>query len=168
VLLQAPLAAFRLGGLPEPSLGLAVAGGASVGRWRFLVEGALWRAQHMTARDEPGAGADVRLITVGPRMCWAAIQGVFDLAPCLTLTVEHVWAEGTGEHIAPRTAETTWLAAGIGVGTRWRMNSWFALAGRASAEIETSRPKITIDGVGQIGRLGPAALTVMLGPEWIF
>jgi len=168
VLIQAPLAAFAVGALPEPSVGVAAAAGASVARWRFLVEGAVWRTQRMTASDEPGVGADVGLITVGPRACWAAVQGRFELAPCLVLTVQHLWAEGSGDHIAPRSAEATWLAAGAGAQARWRLAAWFALVGRVSAQVETSRPIVAIDGVGTLGQIGPVSLTLALGPEWIF
>jgi len=159
---------FAVGTLPEPGIGVAVAGGASFHRWRFLVEGAVWRTQRMTASDEPGVGADVGLITVGPRACWAAVQGRFELAPCLVLTVQHLWAEGSGDHIAPRSAEATWLAAGAGAQARWRLAAWFALVGRVSAQVETSRPIVAIDGVGTLGQIGPVSLTLALGPEWIF
>jgi hypothetical protein len=168
VLIQAPLVAFAVGTMPEPGVGVAAAAGASFDRWRFLVEGDLWRTQRMTASDEPSVGADVGLISVGPRACWAALQGNFELAPCLVLTVQHLSAEGSGDHIAPRTAEATWLAAGAGARARWRLAAWFALVGRLSAEVETSRPIVAIDGVGTLGQIGPVSLTLALGPEWIF
>lgn len=167
-LIQAPLAAFAVGGLPEPSVGIAAAAGASFDRWRFLVEGAVWRTQQMMASDEPGVGADVSHVSIAPRACWAAVQGSFELAPCVAIDVEHLWAEGFGDHIAPRTEEATWLAVGAGADARWRLAAWFALFGRLSAQFETSRPIVAIDGVGTLGQIGPVSLTFALGPEWIF
>lgn len=166
-LIQAPLVAVELAALPEPSLGVAAAAGVSFDRWRFLVDGSIWRTQRMTASDDPGISADVGLIAVGGRTCWAALHGRVDVGPCVTLTVEHLRARGGGDHIAPRTAESIWFAAGIGAEARWRLAPWFALDARVGAELETSRPRIAIDGVGTLGQVGPASVTVMLGPEWI-
>jgi hypothetical protein len=122
----------------------------------------------VTASDEPSIGADVQLISFGLRPCWALLEGRFDLAPCLSFTVEHVRAEGSGDHIASRTADATWIAAGIGAQARLRATSWFAVVGRVSAEAETSRPLIAIDGVGTLGQIWPVSIRLLLGPEWIF
>jgi hypothetical protein len=166
-LLEAPLGVFALGPLPEPSFGVAVAGGVSFERWRFLVEGTVWRTEHLTASDEPSIGADVHHFTAGLGACWAMLPGRLELSPCAVVTVEHLSARGTGEHIASRSANSTWLAAGIGVQARWRLVSWFGLFGGVSGQIEGSRPVIAIDGVGRLGQTWPASLTVMVGPEWI-
>jgi hypothetical protein len=136
-------------------------------RWRFFVEASTSREQRMTASDEPGVGADVQLVAAGLRTSWALVQGGFELAPCVALTLEHLRAQGTGDEIAPRSADATWLAAGIGVQVRWRLVSWFGLFGGVSGQIEGSRPTITVDGVGTLGQTWPASLTVMVGPEWI-
>jgi hypothetical protein len=166
-LLRAPLGTFALGPLPEPSIGVTVAAGVSFERLRILVEGSAFRSQRMTAKDDPGTGADVHRIAAGLQGCWAFSGGHFEVAPCLTFSLEHLNGRGSGEHIAPRTGSVTWPAAGIGVQARWRILSWFGLFGAAGGQVEGSRPRLAIDGVGTLGQTWPGSLTVTLGPEWI-
>ncbi|HVU05495.1 MAG TPA: hypothetical protein VHE30_27295 [Polyangiaceae bacterium] len=167
VVIQAPFGAATAGALPEPSLGLAVAGGLSFDRVRFFIDAALFRSQRLTASDDPDVGADARVFTVGPRACFTVVQGVFELAPCLSLTVERLRARGSGPHIAPRTAESTWLAPGVRAEARVHLAEWLALVVAAEGRVDASRPVVAVDGVGTLGRVGLASVTGLLGPEWI-
>lgn len=166
-LLQAPLATVGVGPLPEPSFGLAAAAGASFARWRFLAEGTGWLGQRMTVRDDPSIRADVHLVAAGLLTCWEAVRGRFGLAPCVVMTVEHLWARGTGPHVTPRTADATWIAPGLGGQAFWHPVPWFGLVGQVTAQIEASRPRIAIDGVGTLGRTQPASMALAIGLEWI-
>ncbi len=166
-LLQAPLGVFALGPLPEPSFGLAAAAGVSFERLRVLVEGGVWHSQHLTASDEPGTGADVQRVAAGLEGCWAFSSERFEVAPCLTFGLEHLRARGSGDHVAPRTGSITWPAAGVGVRARWRFLSRVGLFGAMSAEVEGSRPRLAVDGVGTLAQMWPGSLTVTLGLEWI-
>lgn len=166
-LLRAPLGAFALGPLPRPSFGVAAAAGVSLDRFRVLVEGSVWRSQRVTASDDPGTGADVQRFAAGLEACWALLPGRFEVAPCLTFGLEHLRARGSGDHVAPRTGGILWPAAGVGLNARWRLLAWFGLFGGVNGQIEGSRPRLAIDGVGVLGQMLPASLTVTLGPEWI-
>jgi hypothetical protein len=168
VLLQLPLASFQLGPLPRPSFGLALAAGITVEQWQVLAAGHAWLAQSVTSKDEPDVGASVERVSANLQTCRAAAWSSFELAPCIHVSLEHVWARGTGSHVAPRTARATWLAAGVGVRTRVLLWPWFGLVAAAHIQLETARPRISIDGVGgSLGRLGPAAILLTLGTEWI-
>jgi len=167
VVLQAPRAALSIGPLPQPSWALAFGTGANYKRWRFLLEGADWKQQHVPAQNFPGYGADVDRATAGLRTCRAERFSAFEVAPCLLLSLEHISARGTGAHIAPRSEQVTFLGVGAGVRAGVYLARWFGLFVGVDAQIETARPRISIDGVGAVGELGPATLTATVGPEWI-
>ncbi len=167
-LIQLPLVSLGIGPLPHPSYGLSLGGGVSLARWRFLAEGNAWLRQQLMSSDHPGSGANVDRIDASLRSCWAVLPGRFELAPCLSVSVDHIWARGTGAYVAPRTAETTWVAVGAGAQVRLRLAQWLSLVGEVDAQIETARPLIAIDGIGNVGQLGSAAVTFRVGTEWIF
>ena len=166
-LAQVPLAALSFGPLAQPSWGVAFAGGVSFESWRFLLGGIVWRRQSLAVEQSPSYGADVDRITGTLKACRALRRGAWEIAPCLVLSLEHISARGTGPDIASRSEQTTWLAAGAGAQGRLYLATWFSLVLGVDALIETARPVIAIDGVGDVGQLGPAALTMTLGPEWI-
>jgi hypothetical protein len=167
VLIQAPLATLSVGPLPRPSWGAALGAGVSYESWRFLLGGAEWLRQNMPAKDIPGYGADIDRATLTLRTCRAQRVSLFELAPCVVLSLEHVSARGTGAHVAPRSEQATGLGVGAGAQGRLYLARWFSLIVGVDAQIETSRPQLSIDGVGAVGQLGPAAFTVVVGPEWI-
>ena len=167
-LAQAPLAALSFGSLPEPSWGLAFAGGVSLESWRFLLGGTAWRRQSVQAAQSPAYGADVDRLTGTLKACRALRRSVFEVAPCLGLSLEHVSARGTGPDITARSEQATWLSVGAGAQGRLYLASWFSVVLGAEAQIQTARPLISIAGVGDLTQLGAAAFAVTLGPEWIF
>jgi len=166
-LLDAPLASLELGPLPRPSLGGALAAGVLLHRWRILAEAGLWLRQELSVDTPPGVGATVDRIDAGLRACRAFPFGRFELAPCLVVSLRHVSARGRGVHVAAQTAASTWVAAGAGVQARLELASWLSLLASVDARVEGSRPRIIVDGAGRVGQLGPAAVKMVIGPEWI-
>jgi hypothetical protein len=166
-LVQAPLVALSLGPLPEPSFGLGLAGGVSFANWRFLFEGQKWWEQSIAAEDFPGFGADVERITGTVRGCRELRWQRFAVAPCLTLSIEHVAVSGTGPGLVPSSQGATWLAPGAGVQGLLPLTSWLSLVASIDGRIEASRPQITIEGLGEVTQLGAGAVTVIVGSEWI-
>ncbi len=166
-LVQAPRVALSLGPLPNPSFGLGLAGGVSFADFRFLLEGEKWWEQSVASEDFPGFGADVDRITVTARGCRELRWQRFTVAPCLTLSIEHIRAVGTGPELEPRSQRATWLAPSAGVQGLLHLTSWLSLVASLDAHIEASRPQITIDGLGDVAELAPAAVTIIVGSEWI-
>jgi hypothetical protein len=162
-----PLFALQLGRLPQPSFGFALAGGVWIERWRILAAGTLWLPQELTMAKRPEIGATIERVDASLQACWAFPFGRFEAAPCVRVALEHVWARGTGAHVEAHTAESTGFAAGLGLAARLRLAPWFNLLGAVEARLDTSRPEITIEGVGRIGQLGPGALEIGIGSEWI-
>ena len=165
--LQLPQLTSAFALLPEPTLGLAVAAGLELGRALVFVEGILWLPQRWMSRQRPDSGATIDRFEASLRGCWGFPTGPFELAPCLAVTLQNVSARGVGARIAARTATATWLGAGIGARARWQLTSWLGLVIRGEVQVGTSRPYVSIDGLGRIGQLGPAAIEFGLGAEWI-
>ena len=167
VRLEAPLFVLGAGAMPHPSYGFALGAGASVGTWRFSLVAAEWLRQSLSAERFPGYGAELDHQSATLSLCRAIRSQLFEVAPCLTATLERVVARGTGNHITARSESATWLAPGAGAQGRLYLASWFSLLAVIGGEVEVSRPQISIDGIGNIGQLGPAAFTVTVGSEWI-
>ena len=161
---------FSLGPLRgAPGYAVAVAVGASVDRWRFLARGAFWLAAHQAApADFQQYGAETRRTSVTLTACRAVFLSRLELAPCATLSLQHLVARGEGAHIAAHAAQTTWGAAGLGAHARLQVAPWLSLFLGVEGEVETSRPQLVVDGVGPVETLLPAAGTISAGPEWIF
>lgn len=168
-LLQLPLGVLGIGPLRAPVLGVAIGGGASVDSWRLLARGVLWLPEHAwTSDDFQQYGADVRRTTLSLLGCRALVLSRFELAPCATVSIEHLSARGQGTHISPHTAQATWVAAGVGAHARLHAASWLRLLFGVEGQLETSRPRLFLDGIGQVETLLPVAATISLGSEWIF
>ena len=167
VRLRAPLAALSVGPLPRPDWGVSFAVGASYASWKFWLEGTEWLKQEVPSKDFPGYSANVKRATASLRGCRASRFSVFEVAPCLAISLEHVSATGAGQNVAPQSQYVNWIAAGLGAQGRVYLGSWFSFALSVDGIIETSRPRISIGGVGLVDQVAPAAFTVMLGPEWI-
>jgi hypothetical protein len=166
-LLRAPLFSLSVGPLPEPSLGLGLAGGVSTEGFRFLLEGRKWWKQRVEAEAFPGFGAELDRATATLRACRSLGWERFELAPCLVVSLEHLSASGTGPGVASSTESVFWLVPGVGAQGGLAVTSWFHLVATLDVQIEASRPQIVIEGLGDVTELGPAAFTVMVGPEWI-
>jgi hypothetical protein len=166
-LLQLPVAALEFGPLPAPSYGLALAGGVQLERWRLLAEAHAWLPQTLPMAERLEVGAQVDRIDAGVRTCRTFPLGRLELAPCLNVSLAHIWARGTGPHVAAHTAESTWVAVGAGGQARLELTAWLNLVAGVDAQFQTPRPVISIDGIGTVGQLGTVAVRIMLGGEWI-
>jgi hypothetical protein len=166
-LLQAPLAMLELGPLPQPALGLALAGGVRFAPYTLLLEGRARLGQRLRGPGDASVAAELDHVSVGLRGCRALTGGRFALSPCVHFEVEHLWARGSGSHLSVRTAQTTWFAAGAGLQVRLELSAWLGLVARIDAQLETARPRISVDNLGNLGQLGPAAFSFSLGSEWI-
>jgi hypothetical protein len=166
-LLDLPIGALELGPLPQPSLGGALGAGVWFDRWRILAEGNLWLRQELSVTGPLAAGANVDRLAVTLRTCRTYPFGRFELAPCAHVSLRHVSAHGTGANIEPLTKASTWVAAGAGAQARYHLVAWLALLASVDAAIEGARPRIAVDGVGRVGQLGPAAVKIAVGTEWI-
>jgi hypothetical protein len=165
--LRAPLAALSVGPLPRPDWGVSFAVGATFVNWRFWLEGTEWLQQEVPSNDFPGYSASVKRATASLRGCHTSRLSVFEIAPCLAISLEHITAAGAGQNVTPESQHVNWIGVGVGAQGRVYVQSWISLVLSVDGTIEASRPRISIGGVGLVDQLAPAAFTAMLGPEWI-
>ena len=167
-LVQFPFLALGLGPLRDPSWGVAVGLGAQIERWRVFASGTFWLPQRVTTTDQANRyGAHIERYRAGVQACPAFFGRWFELSPCVLMSIQHVSASGTGPQIRETQDRATWFAAGLGAQARLNLTRWFKLVVGFESEIQTSRPTITIEDVGRVGRFLPFSFTFTFGPEWI-
>jgi len=167
-LLLAPSVGVGFGLLPQPSVGLGAGLGIEPGPWRFVLSG-FWHPELGFPIAEVAGGAlEVRRQTVSALGCRWLLRGSFELAPCLSLSLQVLTARATGEAITSDQVGTVWLALGPTALGRVRLGKVLALTANLGVEIETARPLLIIEGLGTVEQVGPLELNLGLGLEWIF
>jgi hypothetical protein len=166
--LRIPSLVAELGPLPQPSLGLAAGAGIGSGDWRVSLLARVWRNQAVSGVDLPAQGADLThqtaMLTVGRGFR----RGELEAAPFVSLALERITARGTGAGVVPSEQEALWLGVGAGVEGRLHISDTLAAIVELGCRAQTSRPVITIDGLGRIRKLGAFAVGSALGFEWTF
>jgi len=167
-LVRAPALVAELGSLPDPSLGFALGVGGRYDAWRFLLTGQLWLNQTVHGTDLPQYGARVARQVAALTVGHGFRLGRGELAPCLSLALERITARGTGADVIASDTQAVWL--GVGAGVQGSLPVWQALAVFVDlgGHVQTSRPLLAIDGLGNLRQLGPVALDTAVGLEWSF
>jgi len=166
-LLTLPIGALSVGPQRHSLLGVGLATGVSFDRFRIYAEGKLWQSRNATLADEEDAGASLKQFTVTLRGCRNVGWQRFELSPCLLVSLQHLAARGIGPHIAPKAPEATWVAAGLGLRARVVVAPWLGLFAGIDGEIQTARPRVTLQDVGSVERLSQLGTTLAVGSEWI-
>jgi hypothetical protein len=170
LLIRAPIMAADVGPLPDPSVGLGLGVGIGHESWKIMVAGHVYRAQAVGAMD-PGAafaaGADLERIDVHLTICRGWRWAPFEIAPCVGLAVEHLAARGFGQGVSPEQHSALWAAPSAGAVLQWYVLKSLALFVGGQGELELSRPRIVIDGLGEVRQLGPVSARMTAGVEWI-
>lgn len=165
-LLQLPLLGVGVGPMPSLSKGYGLGIGLEYARWQAQLGAIAWRPQHVTAPDFPGYGADVDRIALVLAICREYRAGWFGFSPCLTGGTERVSASGTGRSLISSTPRAFAVAVGAAAQTRLHVASWLRFLATVGGQIQIRRPELTIDGLGPVYGLAPAALNATLGVEW--
>jgi len=168
VVVRAPIAAADVGPLPRPAFGFGLGAGVRHASWRILLLGRLSRPQSVSDADASGEfGARLERMTGELATCrgWRSLR--FEIAPCVGVAFEHLSARGFGDGVSAATERATWPAASAGGVAHWYpMESLVFFLGM-TGYVELSRPRLVIQGLGQIAQLAPVALGVTFGVEWI-
>ena len=164
----APQLAADWGPMPKPSAGVAIGVGLSALEWRFLGSVALPRDQQLRLAGSSGAGAELTHWAVEAWACRAFRSATLELAPCVLAGWESLKASGNGPVLDARTQRASWFSGGAAALGRWYVADWFAFAASVGAKVEGARPTISIEGLGDYGRLKPVDFSFRAGPVWIF
>ena len=156
-----------IGVLPDASYGLGFGAGARHDAWRFLISGTFWLAQEYQPGPFVGYGAQFGRTSGELSGCRGFQVAGFELSPCVLVTVDSVSARGTGAGISSTNPRTALLSAGAGLQGLWSLGRHAALVFGVNGRVATSRPRFVSEGVGEISQVGPAAVGLVLGCEWL-
>jgi len=167
-LLRGPLLVADLGPLPNPSVGTGLGIGARYESWRVLLAGYVYRGQTVDAESgEFGAGADLDRMSGQLTLCRGWRSAHFEIAPCLGLALEHLTAQGFGQGVSPESERALWLAPSAGAVGHWYPLKSLAFFAGITGYLELARPRLVIEGLGEVRQLAPGAAGAVIGVEWI-
>lgn len=167
-LVRAPALVGELGALPEPSAGFGLGVGAHYDDWLFVLSGQFWLPQTLHGTAFPGHGARVARQLASLTMGRAFRAGRAEVGPCLTLALQRISARGTGAGVTPSEARAVWLGVGAGAQGALEVAEALAIFADVGARVETARPLLAIDGLGDVAQIGPVALAAAVGLQWSF
>lgn len=162
---HAPTLTLAIGPFPKPSVSVGLAAGAKLDQWRVLLAGSVALHQAIPSSDFPGYGADVRRVTAEISTCRGWRLDPFELSPCVAATLDRATVRGYGEHVEPRADHPTWLSLGAGVTGYLAVLDQLAVFAAVDGRIATSRPRIVIEGLGELYQVAPATLMLTVGVE---
>ncbi|MBX3233268.1 MAG: hypothetical protein KIT84_20965 [Labilithrix sp.] len=156
-----------LGVLPSPGFG-----GAMHVAWmpgRFRVE-ALGRIVLEQRRSVPGTGrgADISVVGVGARGCFALVQlWSFEASPCVGGGVDVASAAGFGAetNLSPSKA---WGNVAFGGLARFEVSRWLALRARVEGLVPLYRPNFVVEGTGSVHEPAAVGAGAYFGAEVLF
>jgi hypothetical protein len=158
-----------LGRLPKPGVGFGGGLGARYDEWRFIASGRILFDQTLWSEDLPDVGSRVSRFAAELAVCRGFRSDSFELAPCVTVGLDHLTARGTGpSNIIRQTQRTTSVLLGGAAAAHYYFTEWMAVFMGAGVAVATSRPTLTVVGVGEVGHAGWVQLSIAIGPEWIF
>jgi hypothetical protein len=130
--------------------------------------GYLFAGQKVGLNDENQAGADLKRTTGEIRLCRGWRSSLFEFSPCVGVALEHVTARGFGDGVASSAQGSTWLAPSVSAVLHVHATQMVALFVSIGGTFEASRPRIVIEGLGQVTQLGSVAANALAGLEWTF
>jgi hypothetical protein len=130
--------------------------------------GHVFLGETLWSRDVPDIGVEVTRATAEIWTCRRWRANGLALAPCLTAGLDSAAARGVGPDVSARSLRSTSWVLGGGVVSHWYLADWVAVVGAVDVGIETSRPRLVIDGLGEVRQLGLVQVGLALGSEWIF
>jgi hypothetical protein len=163
-----PLATLDVGPLPRPAGTFGLGLGWRSDDFRLLLVGRRAVEQSIASSAQPDAKADVRRMSLELWACRSWRRGIVEGGPCLLLAGERTAASASG--LGTTSADASVLSFGIGPGVAGEVHvtRWLALAAHANLLLETSRPRLLLGGLGEVGKLGPASLSLGIGAELAF
>jgi len=169
VLVRLPVASVDFGPLPQPALGVGLGIGARYESVRLALAGRISQRQRVSAPEPYAAsGAELERLTVELSGCYGFRSRAFEISPCIAVALERVNARGFGADLSPQSAHTAWPA--LGAGAIAHAYAWESLAifAGVTGYVELSRPKVVIEGLGELAELESLAAGLAIGAEWIF
>jgi hypothetical protein len=84
------------------------------------------------------------------------------------VALDWITARGLGPEVSSRAGRAKVLVLGAGAAAHLHLFDWLAIVATATVGVQTSRPRLVIEGLGEVGRIGAVRASLGLGPELIF
>jgi hypothetical protein len=168
ILLRAPIGTVDVGPLPKPTVSVGGGLGVRVGAWRAGASGRIFSDQTLWDSDTPNVGVRVSRVMLEVWTCRGFRSGAAELAPCVTLGVEHLTARGTGADVQPQSTRVNSVVPGAAAWGYLYLAEWLALTATAGLGVETTRTQFVVGSLGKAQQVGPILFSLGLGTEWIF
>jgi hypothetical protein len=169
IIIRAPAVIADRGPLPNSDLGIGLGAGIRYGSWRLLLSVHLFAGQTVDLPGQDGAmGAELKRRSGQLALCRGWRLSRFEVAPCVGAAVEYMTARAYGPGVSPATRQAVWAAPSAGFVAHWYATESLALLVSVTGYLELSRPELVIQGLGEVARLGAAAVGAGAGLEWIF
>ena len=140
-----------VGTLPEPALGVAIAGGVALGRLRLELAGGWYPGSEVILDGYDRAGGELSLFVVDATGCYRFRQLPPSLDLCGGVELDHM--RGQGVAVSEKTTSGAWWASALGGG---RMSvpvvDWLSLDAELGAALALGRPKFELQGMGELHR----------------
>lgn len=168
LVLAAPSLSLGFGLLPDVSVGLGGGLGVEVESWRLLASGVWNFDAGVRLAGASDQGADIGRGTLRLAACHWFGSGRWQLAPCVTLALTYLVAHGVGSGVVTEEANSSWLAAGPGLVAGLGLTERVRPTAIVGLELQTARPVLVIEGLGEVEQIGALELFTLVGAEWIF
>jgi hypothetical protein len=149
-----PLMAAGIGGA------FAVEGLSSL---RLELHGGYYFPQSITF-DQTTLGGNFELFTLGACVCRLWTFGIVHGGPCVGAEVHHIRASGFGG-MTKLLGSTSWWGPSLRLFGRAQLWPAFGIDIALEGMMPVSRPQFVFSDVGELHRVSPVALQVLVGPE---
>ncbi len=166
LVVTAPSLTGELGALPAGSLGTSLGLGVAHRGWSGGATGLLFLPTTVSNPDFPGFSARITRASLRAAACRSVTGGSVQLAPCLNLTLEHVWAEGRGPGLDSRSPHISWLAPGLSLRMGWLWSPKVGLSLDTGLRCALTRPRFLVEELGELGRVGLLTGSASVSVEW--
>lgn len=166
--LALPQVGLGLGALPKPTLNGSAAFGLRYSGFGVGIGGRYQLPVQLSPDWPPEVNVSISRYAAELILSWEWQTGVFGVGPQASVALDFLSVRGGGDPVVGATATSMFVTPGLGLSFRLALSGWASLFGTVSGEVPTARPRFLIDGVGEVGRLGPVALRLGLGSEWKF
>lgn len=153
------------GALPSPTVGPALAGGASVRSWRVELRGFILPSRRATLEGD--RGGDIQLVAGGLGACYLPLQSRVELGGCLGAELGRI--TGTGRGVSePKSGAATWMAAQARAFCGYRLSSTWVVFAAPELIRRIGNSAFEIDGLGTVHRPSAYAARFSAGAELRF
>jgi hypothetical protein len=169
-----PNLAADLWTLPEANFGIGLAAGLHYSHWQLALSGMWWRTQSTDSSEGSPFAASFQRQSIEAYACRGWSFGVFEVAPCVLLVLDHISARASGDRLSSQTQSAFPVSVGIGALSYWHTGRWGSVVVGATGRLMTSRPEFMVeDLIGTVGtervhRLPWGTIVTTVGYEWIF